>query len=205
MSGSGDEKAPAATGASYLRAADADREQTIVTLKTAFVQGRLARDEFDARIGQALAARTHADLAALSTDIPAGIPAGGAAARPPRKRMSSAARWGVSGFVTPVILAVGFALAAQPAEHGYEALAFAIAFIYLIRWLAVGADMLWEWHCLSMPGAAICVRCTHSAAAHHTPESCAVRQGSLTGGSRCGCAGYVPPGVSPKTAGLGFG
>jgi hypothetical protein len=47
-------------------------------LKAAFVQGRLDRDEFDARIGQALASRTHGELAAVTAGIPAeltGIPA----------------------------------------------------------------------------------------------------------------------------------
>ena len=62
------------------RASHADREQVIGTLKAAFVQGMLAKDEFDQRVDQALAARTHAELATLTADIPAGIPA----TQPPR-------------------------------------------------------------------------------------------------------------------------
>ena len=38
----------------------------------AFVQERLTKDEFDLRVGRALASRTYADLAALTADIPAG-------------------------------------------------------------------------------------------------------------------------------------
>jgi hypothetical protein len=38
-------------------------------LKAAFVQGRLAKDEFDTRAGHALSARSHADLAALTADL----------------------------------------------------------------------------------------------------------------------------------------
>jgi hypothetical protein len=53
---------PAAAGGDRLRAGHADREQVIGTLKDAFVHGRLIRDELDARAGQALAARTYADL-----------------------------------------------------------------------------------------------------------------------------------------------
>lgn len=193
MSGAGDEKAAAGRGRGHLRASDADREHTVVTLQAAFVQGRLAKDEFDARLGQALAARTHAELAVLRADIPAGV----AAVPPPRKRMSSAGRWCASGSLTPAILAVGYAFASQPRYTGYGALVIAIAFIYFVRWLAVGADMLWEWHCLALPGAAMCVRCAHSAAAHRTPASCKVRQGSPAGWSHCPCTGYVPPGVSP--------
>ena len=52
-----------------LRASHADREQVIGTLKAAFVQGMLAKDEFDQRVGQAFASRTHAELAALTADL----------------------------------------------------------------------------------------------------------------------------------------
>jgi hypothetical protein len=41
----------------------------IGVLKAAFVQGRLTKDELDARAGYALSARSHADLAALIADL----------------------------------------------------------------------------------------------------------------------------------------
>jgi len=72
---------PAAAGRGRLRAGHADREYVIDTLKDAFVHGRLTKDEFDARAGQALIARTRADLAALTADIP-GPPAMAGSARP---------------------------------------------------------------------------------------------------------------------------
>src|SRR5262249_6720667 len=50
-----------------------DRERAIAVLKAAFVQGRLTKDEFDLRVGQALAAGAVAELAALTADIPAGL------------------------------------------------------------------------------------------------------------------------------------
>lgn len=53
-----------------MRASRGDREQAIEMLKTAFVQDRLTKDELDARVGQALAARTYADLDAVTADIP---------------------------------------------------------------------------------------------------------------------------------------
>jgi hypothetical protein len=59
-----------------MLASDADREQVIDVLKAAFVQERLAKDEFDLRVGQVLAARTIAELAALIAGLPS--------ARPPR-------------------------------------------------------------------------------------------------------------------------
>ena len=79
MAGPGDEIAAGAGGRGHLRASHADREQVIGTLKAAFVRGMLAKDEFDLRVGQTLAARTYADLAALTADLPAGL----AAAKPP--------------------------------------------------------------------------------------------------------------------------
>jgi hypothetical protein len=53
-----------------MRAWHADREQVIEVLKDAFVLGRLTKDELDARAGQALAARTCAELAMLTADLP---------------------------------------------------------------------------------------------------------------------------------------
>jgi putative transcriptional regulator len=60
-------------GRGRLRASYADREQAIEMLKAAFTQDRLAKDEFEARVGQAFAARTHAELAAVTADIPAPV------------------------------------------------------------------------------------------------------------------------------------
>ena len=73
---------PAAAGRDRLRACHADREQVLETLKDAFVRGRLTKDELDTRAGRALAARTYADLAPLTADIPP-APAATGAAHPP--------------------------------------------------------------------------------------------------------------------------
>jgi Domain of unknown function (DUF1707) len=62
-------KAAAAAGRGHLRASDADRDQVVDTLKAAFVQGRLTKDELGQRATQALASRTYGELAALTTDI----------------------------------------------------------------------------------------------------------------------------------------
>ena len=88
MTGPEDRRAAADRG--RIRAAHADREQVIGALKTAFVDGRLTKDELDARAAQAFGARTLADLAALTADIPAGRPQPRWRARPPRP---TAGRW----------------------------------------------------------------------------------------------------------------
>jgi hypothetical protein len=81
MVGPGDE-IPARTGSdSHLRTSHADREHVIDVLKAAYVYGLVTKDEFDERVSQTLASRTHAELALITADIPAGL----AAAPPPPK------------------------------------------------------------------------------------------------------------------------
>lgn len=53
-----------------MRAGDADRDTTISLLREAFAEGRLSQDEFDDRLDRAHAARTYADLAQLTLDLP---------------------------------------------------------------------------------------------------------------------------------------
>lgn len=66
----------------HLRASQADREEVVGTLKTAFVQGRLAEDELDARVDRVYGSRTYAELAEVTADIPAEL-TGARAARGP--------------------------------------------------------------------------------------------------------------------------
>ena len=79
MAGPGNEMAAGAARRRRLRASHADREQVIDVLKTAFVRGMLAKDEFDLRVGLTFASRTNAELAALTADLPAEL----TAAQPP--------------------------------------------------------------------------------------------------------------------------
>ncbi|HEY6314280.1 MAG TPA: DUF1707 domain-containing protein [Streptosporangiaceae bacterium] len=71
MTGPGDEMRTPAAGRGRMRASNTEREQVIDTLKAAFVDGRLTKDELDTRVGQTIAARTFAELAAMTADIPA--------------------------------------------------------------------------------------------------------------------------------------
>jgi hypothetical protein len=97
-------------GRGRLRASHADREQVIDVLKAAYVQGRLAKDELDERVGLALAARTYGDLAAVISDIPWSRPRRPAAAPPPPGPSASTAGWAVGGLI-PVSLMTATVLA----------------------------------------------------------------------------------------------
>ena len=61
----------AAAGPGDMRASHADRERVIDTVKAAFARGQLTAGELDARVGQALTARTYAELTAVTVSIPA--------------------------------------------------------------------------------------------------------------------------------------
>src|SRR5215469_1387996 len=100
-----------AAGHNRLRAGHADREHVIEILKSAFVHGRLTKDELDTRAGQALAARTYADLTVLTADIPAGLPAA-RLARPPaparrRPLAKAAAKSGLCLVIAAAAVRVG--------------------------------------------------------------------------------------------------
>ena len=53
-----------------LRAADTDRDHTAEVLRRAAAEGRITFEELDERIGRAYAAKTFADLEALTSDLP---------------------------------------------------------------------------------------------------------------------------------------
>ena len=57
-------------GRGQMRAADVDRDRAVGFLTTAFTEGRLTKDEYDARVETALKARTYSDLDMVVTDLP---------------------------------------------------------------------------------------------------------------------------------------
>jgi Domain of unknown function (DUF1707) len=87
----------------------AGREQVIAALKAAYVQGRLTKEEFDLRVGQALA--MYAELDALTADIPAAPPAVTARAELAReaanKKMIKQGTAGVAGLTFVLVTALG--------------------------------------------------------------------------------------------------
>ena len=73
MTGPGEEIAADAEGGDRLPVSPVARELVIRTLKAALSQGRLTEDEHDARAAQASGARSNAELAALTGELPAGL------------------------------------------------------------------------------------------------------------------------------------
>ena len=136
----------AAASCGHLRASRADREQVIAVLKAAFVQGRLTKDELDARVGQTFAARTYTDLAAVTADLPPGLITAPPPGKPARARARPSPGKVVAGAtligLPPTMVAATFLTGSEP-------LAFASALVvvfFFMAWMVAGAQMLVNWH-----------------------------------------------------------
>ena len=128
----------AQAAAAGLRASRADRERVIDLLKAAFVQGRLDRDEFDARIGQAVASRTYGELAAVTADIPVEL-TGALPRRPPvraRRRIPFNTA-GTGGACMAVLVNVG--MMAALLSRSPVAVVLFVVFTIVGTILAIGA------------------------------------------------------------------
>ena len=138
--GPGDETAAAAGGHGRQRASHSDREQVIEVLKAAFVQDRLTMDELDMRVGRAFTARTYAELAALTADIPA-EPATAARPRKPARPAGNRARiW-----VTAVAFLIALMSVAVATGGNQERLAFVAVLLPLAALPVGGLLALHSW------------------------------------------------------------
>jgi hypothetical protein len=115
----------AAAGGAATRASDRDRDVVVQRVQDAFAEGRLDDAEFDERSRAALTARTHADLDALLTDLPAAPAAPGPAPVLPgpgrfavalKSSVRRAGRWRVPERYTTVVYKGGGWLDLRTAE-----------------------------------------------------------------------------------------
>jgi hypothetical protein len=141
---------PGAGDRSRLRASHADREQVIDVVKAAFVQGRLAKDEFDQRIGRVFASRTYADLTSLTADIPAGLTRAQTSQEPahPPARISMDKKV-IRSWASATVMLPGMVVAASAMESGQPAmvgLIAAVVFACLVA-LPVGVLMVFQSRC----------------------------------------------------------
>jgi len=142
MAGPGDEIAAGARGRGHLRASHADREQVIETLKAAYVQGMLAKDEFDLRVGQTFASRTCAALAALTADIPARV----AGVRPPEPARKSVNKKAVAAVACATAALIGMWSVSIPDGSPLAIPVFVVTLVLLLAaptgWLLLFHDWL---------------------------------------------------------------
>ena len=68
----------------FIRVSDADREQTVVSLREHLLAGRLTLEEFSERVEIALRASVSGELARVQQDLPPVIPAAGSPRLPTR-------------------------------------------------------------------------------------------------------------------------
>jgi DUF1707 SHOCT-like domain len=152
MSGPGEEITADAGGHGRLRASHADREQVIGVLKAAFMQGMLAKDEFDLRVGQTFAARTYGELAAVTADLPAGL----AAAQPPERARAPGGRRvlrpGIVVTVATVLYAAVWPVALALPKSGLDhdphagvALVGTASYVYFLVLLGAVVKILTDW------------------------------------------------------------
>ena len=96
-------------GRGRFLASDADRERVVDALKTAFVHGLLTKDELGRRTGQALTARTYAELAVITVGLTARPAESRAVVGTPRKRVSKkVVAWSACGIILPPALVAAF-------------------------------------------------------------------------------------------------
>jgi DUF1707 SHOCT-like domain len=146
MTGPGDEKAAGASSRGHLRASHADREQVIVTLKAAFIEGRLTKDELDLRVSRTLASRTYAELAALTTDLPGGVAAAPPARTPARAQSAKPEKAAKAAACAGLALALLAAAAFMGPGNGPERLIGLALFFVPVCGLSLGGLlMLHSW------------------------------------------------------------
>ena len=151
MTGPGNEMTERAADGGRFRASQADRERAIEVLKVAFVEERLSKDELDLRVGRALAARTYAELGAVTSDLHISPTAGRAAApgpasTPARTLAKAAGRAGVCMLAAFVIVGVVALANAGERSVGLALMAMVAAVIAASGFLGYGVIDAWQEH-----------------------------------------------------------
>jgi len=122
-----------------LRACHAERERAVEVLKAAFVEGRLTKDELDARVGQAFTSRTRAEVAAVTADLPAGLTAVQPLRKPARAPGGAPANTAVRTGVRVIGAATAVTAASWAAALGQanDQAVFILVWTFTITWLGI--------------------------------------------------------------------
>jgi Domain of unknown function (DUF1707) len=126
----------AAGGRGHMRASHADREHVIDTLKIAFVQGRLTKDELDQRVGQAFASKTYAELTALSADLPAG-PGRPVRAKSPSLGDKKVLEWAIVSALSPLAPLAAAVLTGNPGFWALSGILFVLDLLIGLPFLMI--------------------------------------------------------------------
>jgi Domain of unknown function (DUF1707) len=146
------DQTPAAAGHGDLRASHADREQVIGVLKAAFVQGRLTKDELDARVGQAFAGRTYGQLAAVTIDLPPGLATGPQPSQPARARTRPPVSKVIAGaalVIPPPAMVAAAVITGSDVPGQSDVLgnvAAVTVLVFFMAWIAAGLQLMVHWH-----------------------------------------------------------
>ncbi len=125
-------------------ASHADREQVITVLKTAFVQGRLTKEEFDTRVGLACTSQAYAELTEVTADLPAGLERARTPQRLVRTRQWQSMNAAISAGAFAMIAALAGMMAALVSHSAVAVIGVAVI-IAIIGILAFGTLMFASW------------------------------------------------------------
>lgn len=151
MTGPGNELPERTADGGHFRASQADRDRAIEVLKIAFVQERLTKDEFDLRVDRALASRTYAELASVTSDLlvspTADRPAApGPASTPARTLAKAAGRAGVCMLAAFVIAGAVVLINVEDMSTALALIAAVVAVIAASGFLGYGVIDAWHEH-----------------------------------------------------------
>jgi uncharacterized membrane protein len=126
-----------------LRASDADREHAVEVLKAGFAEGRIPKDEYDARLHHAYSVPTRADLERVTAQLPGGGPSlyASTAARRTNPLAIASLACGVAqpftgGLSTIPAIVLGHVARSQIRRTGEDGAGLALAGL-LLGWAAV--------------------------------------------------------------------
>jgi signal transduction histidine kinase len=152
------------------RASDADREGVAALLREHHLAGRLDNADFEQRLAVALVARTHAQLAAVTADLPAEEPLRRARAWPSVSATIGAVFWRVVKRATVLVAvlvlaiwAVSSAVSHHGITHGSEAFWPAWVWFGMATPVAFVVAMWWAWDRPAGPVRRVVIACTLAA------------------------------------------
>jgi hypothetical protein len=139
----------AGAGRAQMRASGVDRDRAVEVITTAYTEGRLTKDEHDARVEQAMTASTYAQLDPVVADLPGARPPAPPAPPAPPKNNALAIASLVCGvaqlmlwpLATIPAVVLGHVARRQIRRTGEQGAALALAGI-ILGWIGVGLAVL---------------------------------------------------------------